>query len=341
MRLFLKDHRPLVLFYLLQMLLIPVLYWVTGDSRPLSIIVYGMALSAAVLVLYLGYRYFQHHKLYTSLSKPHAVQAPEELLAPLDDAPLPLAVEQLLLHTHRYYQSQLHIHNRQMNQHVEFINRWVHQMKTPISVIQLMLQDLEEDTADSIQEELERLRKGLEMVIYTSRLERFEEDFHVQPLLLRTIISETVADNRRLFIRRGIQVNIKVDSELSVYSDAKWLRFMLAQILVNAVNYTAGTGKSVSISAEQTETGSFLLIEDQGIGISAEDLKRVFNPYFTGERGRQYHESTGMGLYLVREICTRLGHTVQLQSRPGKGTRVSITFAAAANHPQHAVHVNE
>lgn len=340
MRLFLKDHRPLVLFYLLQMLLVPVLYWVTGESRPISIIVYGMALSVVVLILYLGYRYFQHHKLYTSLSSSPTTQAPGELLAPLDDAPLPLAVEELLLNTHRHYQNQLHTHNRQMNQHIEFINRWVHQMKTPISVIQLMLQELEEDTADNIQEELERLRKGLEMVIYTSRLERFEEDFHVQSLLLRTIISETVAANRRLFIRRGIQVNIKVDSGISVYSDAKWLRFMLAQILVNAVNYTAGTGKSVTISAEQNDTGSVLQIEDQGIGISPEDLKRVFNPYFTGERGRQYHESTGMGLYLVREICARLDHTVQLESRPGEGTRVSITFAAAANHPHHQAHVN-
>lgn len=334
MRLFLRDHRPLVLFYLLQMILVPVLYWVTGESRPLSIILYGMALSSAVLILYLLYRYLHHYKLYTSLSRSRSTQESGEQPEPLDDAPLPDAVTELMLHTHRHYQNQLYTHIRSMDQHIEFINRWVHQMKTPISVIQLMLQDLEEDTAGSIQEELERLRKGLEMVIYTSRLERFEEDFLVQLLLLRRIISETVAENRRLFIRRGIRVDIKVDDEISIYSDAKWLKFMLAQILVNAVNYTAGTGKTVTISAEQTGSGAVLQIEDQGIGISPEDLKRVFNPYFTGERGRQYHESTGMGLYLVREICTRLGHTVELQSRPGEGTLVSITFAAAANPAQ-------
>jgi signal transduction histidine kinase len=323
MKLFLKDHRPLLLFYLLQMILIPVLYWVTGEFRPISIVLYGMALSFAVLILYLGYRYIQHHKLYTRLSGPGG--APGEELIPLDDAPLPEAVAEMLQHNHRYY------HTRRMDQHIDFINRWVHQMKTPLSVIQLTLQDLEEDAANSIQEELERLRKGLEMVIYTSRLERFEDDFHVQPLGLRKTVSETVADNRRLFIRRGVRVDITVDDGLSVYSDAKWLRFMLAQILVNAVNYTAGTGKTVTISAEQTGNGSVLQIKDQGIGISPEDLKRVFNPYFTGERGRQYHESTGMGLYLVREICVRLGHTVELQSRPGEGTTVRIAFGEAAS----------
>ncbi|WP_342438640.1 sensor histidine kinase [Paenibacillus sp. FSL L8-0436] len=329
MRLFLKDHRPLLLFYLLQMILIPVLYWVTGEYRPFSIILYGMALSFAVLILYLGFRYVQHYKLYTRLSGPGG--APGEQLIPLDDAPLPEAVTEMLQHNHRYYLDQLHSHTRRMDQHIDFINRWVHQMKTPLSVIQLTLQNLEEDAASSIQEEVERLRKGLEMVIYTSRLERFEDDFHVQPLLLRKAVSETVADNRRLFIRRGVRVDITVDDGLSVYSDAKWLRFMLAQILVNAVNYTAGTGKTVTISVEQTGTGSVLKIKDQGIGISPEDLKRVFNPYFTGERGRQYHESTGMGLYLVREICARLGHTVELQSQPGEGTTVCITFGGAVD----------
>nr|WP_269847024.1 sensor histidine kinase [Paenibacillus sonchi] len=306
------------------MILVPVLYYLSGESRPLSIILYGMALSAAVLLIYLVYRYIQHHKLYSRLAQPAA--APGELPAPLDDAPLPEAVSELLQATHRHYQEQLQSHISRMDQHIIFINRWVHQMKTPLSVIQLTLQELDDEAAGSIQEELERLRKGLEMVIYTSRLERFEDDFQVQSLPLRRIISEAVAENRRLFIRRGIKVDIRVDESLTVYSDAKWLMFMLTQILVNAVNYTSGSGKTVAVTAQAMGKDIQLDITDQGIGISSEDLKRVFNPYFTGERGRQYHESTGMGLYLVREICSRLGHKVGLESKPGEGTTVRIIF---------------
>ncbi|MHA6534335.1 sensor histidine kinase [Paenibacillus sp. BAC0078] len=328
MKLFLKDQRPLLLFYLVQMLLVPVLYYLSGESRPLSIILYGMALSAAVLLLYLAYRYIQHYKLYNRLSHPDA--APGEQPAPLGDAPLPEAVGEVLQLTHRHYQEQLQEHIRRMDQHIVFINRWVHQMKTPLSVIQLTLQDLDEKEAASIQEELERLRKGLEMVIYTSRLERFADDFQAEALPLRRIVSETVAENRKLFIRRGIKADIRVDAELIVYSDTKWLMFMLTQILVNAVNYTSGSGKTVTVSAQRTDKEIVLSIQDQGIGISPEDLKRVFNPYFTGERGRQYHESTGMGLYLVREICSRLGHKVELASRPGEGTTVRITFSAVS-----------
>ncbi|MNJ45468.1 Sensor histidine kinase GraS [compost metagenome] len=213
-------------------------------------------------------------------------------------------------------------------QHLVFINRWVHQMKTPISVIQLQLQELEreEAAADSIQEELDRLSKGLEMVLYTARLDRFEHDFSVEPVDLRQIVNQVIAGNRKLFISKGINPSLQVREGLKVYSDAKWLRFMLDQIVVNALNYTVGTGKTISISAEELGHSCKLTVQDQGIGIVKEDLNRVFHPYYTGERGRQYSESTGMGLYLVREVCGRLGHEVVLQSKPGEGTTVTLLF---------------
>lgn len=324
MKLFLKDQISLILFYLLQMLLIPLLYWLSGENRPISIMLYGIALSTVVLLLYLGYRYAQHRKLYAALSHPKSML--EEHLVSLGDTPLPEAIYELLQLIDRQYQDQINLHVRRMDQHIVFMNRWVHQMKTPLSVIQLSLEDLEDEAAISIQEELERLRRGLEMVIYTSRLDRFEDDFHVEPLVLNKVVSASVAENRRLFIRRGIKVNIQINPNFTVYSDAKWLMFMLTQILTNAVNYTSGTDKTVTLSSQHIGTDFVLNITDQGIGISPEDLKRVFNPYFTGERGRQYHESTGMGLYLVREICNRLGHTVELQSKLGEGTTVQITF---------------
>ncbi|OZQ63110.1 hypothetical protein CA600_20035 [Paenibacillus sp. VTT E-133280] len=331
MRLFWKDQIPLILFYLLQMLLIPLLYWLSGENRPISIMLYGIALSTVVLLLFLGYRYVQHRKLYAALSDP--MDSLQNHPVSLGDTPLSEAIHELLQLIDRQYQEQVNGHIRQMNQHIVFMNRWVHQMKTPLSVIQLTLKDLEEETAASIQEELERLRGGLEMVIYTARLDRFENDFQVEPLLLRKIVSEAVAENRRLFIRRGIQVDVQVDANLAVYSDAKWLMFMLTQILTNAVNYTpaSNTAKTVTLSAQRVGTDTVLDITDQGIGISPEDLKRVFNPYFTGDRGRHYHESTGMGLYLVREICSRLEHKVEIQSQLGEGTRVRLIFSNS-NH---------
>lgn len=324
-RLFWKDQLPLLLFYMIHTMLLPLLYWLSGENRPFSIILYGVALSLVILTSYLGLRLFQYYRLYQRLGHPETAMANH--LRPLGTAPLPEAMDELIRQYEHHYQEQLNVQVRRMDQHIEFMNRWVHQMKTPLSVIQLTLQDIDDDAvADSIQEELERLRKGLEMVLYTSRLDSFEDDFRVEPTLLRQAVSEVVTENRRLFIRRGIRPDIQVDEALTVYTDAKWLRFMLSQIITNAVNYTSGTGKSVTISSYRQGKDYVLQITDQGIGISPEDLKRVFNPYFTGERGRQYHESTGMGLYLVREICARLGHKVELQSSLGEGTLLRLIF---------------
>lgn len=331
MRLFWKEHVPLLLFYFVQVALVPLLYWLTGEGRPFAIILYGVLLSTVVLALYLCYRYFQHRKLYRCLEKSPASDGGEELLQPMDEAPLSQAVYELLCRYDQLFKHQLRQQQSGNEQHLVFMNRWVHQMKTPISVIQLLLQELEEPAADSIQEELDRLSKGLEMVLYTARLERFEHDFSIEAVELQQIVNQVVASNRKLFISKANTPLLQIREDLRVYTDAKWLRFLLDQIVVNALNYTVGTGKVISISAEVREDDCELSVRDQGIGIVKEDLNRVFRPYYTGERGRQYYESTGMGLYLVKEVCELLGHEVKLQSEPGSGTIVTLRLRRASD----------
>jgi signal transduction histidine kinase len=327
MKLFWREHIPLILFFTAQMLLVPLLYSLTGEGRPFAIMLYGVLLSAAVLVLYLGYRYVSHIAMYRELSE---VNASKEFLIPsLGSSPLPEAVHERISHYEYLYREQLHRHRNQTEQHLAFVNRWVHQMKTPLSVIQLTLPELDDTPAGNIREELDRIRKGLEMVIYTARLERFEQDFTVEAVGLREAAKKAVAENRKLFIRKGITPEFQIDDKLAVYTDAKWFRFILDQVLTNGVNYSGGSGKKIFLTAEEDGEQVKLHIRDEGIGIGVEDIGRVFNPYFTGERGREYHESTGMGLYLVREIALRLSHSVELQSEPGKGTTVTLTLRRA------------
>ncbi|MDO3411144.1 sensor histidine kinase [Saccharibacillus sp. CPCC 101409] len=328
MKLFWKDQLPLLLFFALNALLVPLLYWLSGDGRPPAIVLYGVLLSAAVLAGYLLLRYASLRRMYRRLSEPNVRRG--ERLEPLGDAPLAEAVTGLIAVYDREYEEELAARRSAMERHVTFIGRWVHQMKTPLSVLQLSVRELEDDELESsMNEELDRLRQGLEMVIYTSRLERFEQDFAVErPPLLRTI-GEALAEQRRLFIKRRISPVIEVDERINVYTDAKWLRFILGQILTNAANYTEGEGRKVKIRAYSRGSHTVLEIADEGIGIAREDLQRVFNPYFTGQRGRQYKESTGMGLYLVREVCKRLEHGVELESEPGEGTTLRILFRKA------------
>lgn len=328
MKLFWREHLPLMLFFAVQMLLVPLLYWLTGEGRPFTVVLYGVLLSSVVLLVYLVYRYLSHRTMYQELSSQELSE--EFSNPPLGDAPLPEAIHGRISHYERLYREQLHRHQSGTDQHLAFVNRWVHQMKTPLSVIQLTLDEVEEAPAEHIREELERIRKGLEMVLYTARLDRFEQDFAVEAVGLRAAVSESVVENRKLFIRKGITPVFRIDDRISVYTDAKWFRFMLGQILTNAVNYSGSPGKKIQFTAEEAGKHIKLRIRDEGIGIAPEDINRVFHPYFTGERGRQYHESTGMGLYLVREIALKLDHSVELESTLGEGTTVTLTLRTAA-----------
>ncbi|MMZ62165.1 Sensor histidine kinase GraS [compost metagenome] len=168
--------------------------------------------------------------------------------------------------------------------------------------------------------------KGLDMILYMSRLESFEPDFHVEPVVLRKLVSDVIYDNKRLLIRNEIYPSNEVDEQLSVITDAKWLRFIINQLVTNAVKYSSGHARSLKLMSDVREHVIVLEVKDEGIGIPKKDIERVFEAYYTGENGRKYRESTGMGLYLVSEICKRLNHNIQLKSTVGKGTTVQILF---------------
>ena len=209
--------------------------------------------------------------------------------------------------------------------HSKFMNQWIHQMKTPISVLELLLQ---EETLDkkSVQEELDRLKRGLEMVLINARIDNFESDMQIEQVNLRDCVTEVINENKRLFITNRVFPQVSVGESIVVATDSKWLKFMLGQFVTNAVKYTFEENKKIIVSAKQHETTISLVVQDEGIGIPNSDLTRVTKAFFTGENGRKTGESTGMGLYLASEICDKLGHELQIESEVGKGTIISITF---------------
>lgn len=326
MRLFLREQLPLMIFFGVQMILVGLWYWLAIEARSLVTVLYGALLSLVMLLIYLAFRFYTQKKLYARLETPLGEM--DQSLNELGEAPMADAVSELLRNQFQLYRNELHGTQQKLDNHTAFINSWVHQMKTPVSVIQLTLQDLdlEDEISDGMQEEIDRLKKGLEMALYTSRLDKFEQDFKVEGITLLDTVEKAVAENRQWFIRKEAYPDIHVPSDLTVISDAKWLAFMLGQVIVNAVNYSAGTGKKVAFIGFKHGVNTVLEISDEGIGIAKEDLGRVFAPYFTGNQGRQYHESTGMGLFLVHEVCSKLGHKVEIESVPGEGTTVRFTF---------------
>lgn len=326
MKLFWREHLPLAGFTCLQLLLVLLVFWYDGYDRPLTA-AYALFLGLFVFALYLGYRYATHRLMYKRLTDPPASLTSTIQLA--DAAPLSRAVDETIDHQYRYYQQQLKVWERKQQEHLAFMNQWVHQMKTPLSVIELITQDAEDPKLASISEEADQMKRGLEMVLYMARLDTFEHDFHVEKKSLRDIVHEVVHENKRYFIRSYVYPDIQIDPELTVETDVKWLRFVLQQIVTNAIKYSAGSRTKVTATAYTEGRAVVLEVTDRGAGIPKQDVKRVFQPFFTGENGRKYKESTGMGLYLAKEIIGKLNHEIELESEESQGTTVRIIFPFA------------
>jgi len=325
MKLFVREHIPLMLIQIIQLFLVLLVYWLDG-YRNLPTALYSVFIGLVLLTAYLVYRYVSHRKFYRRLSESLATL--DESLQKSGQTPLARALDELLDAQYRHYKEQLKRWETKRREHITFVNQWVHQMKTPLSVIHLTVQGEDDPRYASIREEAERIEKGLETVLYAARLEAFEHDFAVEPVPLRKAVERVIHENKRSFIRNHVYPDVQVDETLFVESDAKWLHFVLNQVLSNAIKYSAGSQQKITFLSQAEGRQARLMIRDHGVGIPASDLKRVFHPFYTGENGRKFRESTGMGLYLVKEICERLGHRVEIESQVGEGTVVTLIFAS-------------
>ncbi len=195
---------------------------------------------------------------------------------------------------------------------------WVHQIKTPIAAMDLLLQ-AGPDRATEMEIELQKIAQYVDMVLQYLRLDSTAKDLVLQRCQLDAVVRQTVRKYAKLFILKKIQLVFQ-ETKWEVLSDEKWLCFLLEQLLSNALKYTPEGGK-ISIFLEG-ETN--LVIADTGIGIAPEDLPRVFEKGFTGNNGRMDKKATGIGLYLCRRVTNLLGHTISIASEPGVGTQVRL-----------------
>ncbi len=201
---------------------------------------------------------------------------------------------------------------------MEYYTMWVHQIKTPIAAMQLLLQSEDTPKNREAAEELFRIEQYVKMALQYTRLDSETTDFLIQRYNLDDIVREAVRCYARMFIRKKISLNYQ-PLQVQVLTDEKWLEFVIEQVLSNAVKYTPKG--SVSICMEGSST---LVIEDTGIGIRKEDLPRVCEKGYTGYNGHTDKRSTGIGLYLSKRILEKLSHTIEIESEMGVGTRVKI-----------------
>lgn len=211
----------------------------------------------------------------------------------------------------------------------EYIEQWVHEIKTPITAAKLICRNADSDTRRRLSLELAQIDAHVERALFYARAENPEKDFIISKTELSTICEGAIQAHRTLLIQSGIRMETENLDE-KVYTDGKWVAFMLGQLLQNAARYR-GEAPVITLSAKRSGQQVQLVVCDNGMGIPACELPRVFDRGFTGSNGRKRGGSTGMGLYLCERLANALEIGLQIQSTEGTGTCVTLTFPAEAN----------
>jgi len=221
-------------------------------------------------------------------------------------------------------------YRRGSEEYRDYIETWVHEIKIPISASRMIIENHGDDkvSESGIADELDRLEGYVEQALFYARSSYVEKDFFIKEVDLAEIIKGIVSKRRKTLIPMHASINIgNLQGDKKVLSDGKWLTFIIGQIVDNSIKYSA-PDRNLKLSFYLTdEDGKQILnLEDNGVGMKASEIPRAFEKGFTGTNGRTGKASTGIGLYLCRKLCSRLGHEIAIESKEGEGTTVKIMF---------------
>ena len=315
-RLYLRAQRRGMLFLGFCCLIFTVSFALYG--LPLGAVLYPAALCAATggIILLLSLRKSRAVCQELSLMQPHPADLPDEL--PAAQSPQEQAYQALLLALHADRQKLKSDMNARYHDMTEYYTVWAHQIKTPIAAIRLALQNEDTPLSRRLTGEVGRVEQYVQMALTYLRLGSDSSDYVIRSCALDDIVRPAVRRFAGEFIQRKIQLNYQM-LNYTVITDEKWLGFVVEQVLSNALKYTPQGSVSIYMEPE-----GVLCIRDTGIGIAPEDLPRVFEKGYTGYNGRSHRKASGLGLYLCREILTRLGHSVSAESQVDHGTTIRI-----------------
>lgn len=213
-----------------------------------------------------------------------------------------------------------------MNDFKDYIEMWIHEVKIPLSSLVLMIHNNKNNISSKMVDQVKRLDNYVEQVLFYVRAENAEKDYLIKKTELNKVINKIALKNKDYILENNICFSV-LDCEKKVLTDSKWLEFIIDQIINNSIKYKRDIASSfIKIYTEENNEEIRLIIYDNGIGIDAKDLPRVFDKTYTGTNGRLKSKSTGMGLYIAKNLCEKLGHKIAIESKVNEYTKVIITF---------------
>lgn len=325
-KVYLKNRLPAILVNLLGMTALALFLMAGGTGLSgivLILTVWLLVLAGYLTVSYVAQKRYLDHLLEMTRNLKERYLIPEIMGEPQ------LADQQVFYRIMKMAEKsmleEIEAVQRERKEYREYIEQWIHEVKTPITAIRLLCENHRSDTSRELLAELEHINRYTEQALYYARSEETQRDYLIRETPLGDVIHGAVADNKYLLRRHQVKVEVE-DAGICACTDDKWLRFLLDQLISNAVKYR-GSDPKLRFVAGERQGQVFLAVEDNGIGIPESDLPRIFDKGFTGTNGRLQKSSTGIGLYLCRKLCDKLGIDLTAESGGrGKGTRMELTF---------------
>lgn len=328
---YLKDKSLYLAVNLMTFIIVAALMYFSNVSTVVIFMtwcIWFLPLLIYIIIEYIKYKkYFDNiENVLKSLDKkyllPEVIEEPNSIIGE--------EVNDILKEISRDMHEQVKYYRNMQEEYREYIEMWVHEIKTPIASSKLLIENNYNDLTRKIDIQIDRIENFVEQVLYYSRSDEVGKDYIIKKVELLPLVKNVIRKNQRDFISKRIRLQLGELNEV-VYSDSKWIEFILNQILINSIKYSKGKDDKIQIESKEISNTVVLTIEDEGVGIIERDLDRVFEKGFTGENGRKFGKSTGIGLYLCKKLCNKLGLGLEIQSKVNVGTKISIIFPKAEN----------
>lgn len=330
---FLKDK--ILGIILTAFLIISIVVFLAITQIDLFIKIY---IPVAVLIVYvfvLVVEFIKKKKFYTAIKESLLELDEKYLIAETIDNPSFLdgkILKNILVETDKSMIEHVNKYKYLQEEYKEYIELWIHEIKTPIAAGKLIAQNNKNEVTKSIDEELDKIEYYVEQALYYARSNTVEKDYCITKCNLQDIVNSVIKRNKDALINNKIKINIEDTNEI-VYTDSKWIAFILNQIITNCIKYSKQENAEININVETKKARVILEIKDNEIGIKKGEITKVFDKGFTGSNGRKDgKKSTGIGLYLCKKLCGKLGIGIELNSEESVGTDVKLVFPKNTYH---------
>ena len=326
-KLFLKEKAITILLLLFGIITIEI--FLMAYNVGLFIKIYIPHIIMGLYVVSIAIEYFKKKKFYDNLSNMLEELEEEYLITEIIKTPNFLEGQIFKNSLEQIDKSMLENVNKykyMTEDYKEYIELWIHEIKIPISASKMVIENNKNAITKSIDEELDKVENYIEQALFYARSNTVEKDYYIRKVVLKEIVNESIKKNKSSLIQEKISIDIH-DLDIEVNTDNKWIVFILNQIIQNSIKYRKKENSVIEIYANQRKENVILYIKDNGIGIKQGEITRVFEKGFTGTNGRLSNKkSTGIGLYLCKKLCNKLGIGIELNSVQNEGTEVKLVF---------------